>query len=129
MAIFESDCLQRVKPHSHLPLVSNLVISPTTNSLADHLAGEKLGFLIWYALIFQKVVVIYNICVTGWDIVYLFKDSANKIVHLGIVAWSFLLSPCLIMRQYCVMCIKLSKFFLPVCRVFLFLLYFLEVLF
>ena len=48
-------------------------------------AGEKLGFLIWYALIFQKVVVIF---VEGWGIVYIISDSANKLVRHGVLAFT-----------------------------------------
>ena len=39
---------------------------------------EKLGFLIWYAMIFQKAVVICIICKGIWVVVYLINDSTRQ---------------------------------------------------
>ena len=56
--------------------------------LVRPIRGEKLGFLIGHALIFfRKVVVICNIY-KGWGIVYLIINSTNKMIRLGVRAYT-----------------------------------------
>ena len=47
---------------------------------------EKLEFWFCYILIFQKV--ICNIFVWGRGVVYLINNSINKMVHLGLLAYT-----------------------------------------